>query len=170
MRKNKNLYLILFLGCISALAGFSISLAKQITDPIIENNKLASEKANLQYIFPSGEFKQIAYEQAGILGVYEVKKQGYIIKASATGYNSSVPIIVLIGIDKNNNVIGFYPLQQQETKGIGASCFEKKYIDEHYLNRDVASDIDALAGASRTSEAIKKIFKLTSTTLEKIKR
>ena len=51
-RMKKIIHLTLFLAIISALAGGVLGLVNQITDPIIQEKKIAAVKSSLQAIFP----------------------------------------------------------------------------------------------------------------------
>ena len=157
---RKTAFSILLLALVAALAGSAISYVNSITAPIIEYNVANEERENLLKMFPEGEFTELdGYtENEYILSVYEVKGRGYIVKGTAYGYNSSTPIIVLIGFDTQGRTIGFSALQQQETSGYGARCFEKDFIQNNYVNKTAEEGIDALSGATRTSSALSKIM------------
>lgn len=56
---KKILKLTVFLAIVAGLAGGALSFVNSMTDPIIQEQKIASEKENLVKIYPSAEFKAI---------------------------------------------------------------------------------------------------------------
>ena len=157
---KKMIISVLFLAFVSAIAGAAITFFNDMTAPIIAVNAEREEQATLRKMYPDGEFTEISgyTESEEILAVYEVKGQGYIVKGTATGYNTSTPIIVLVGFDQNGVSTGMLPLQQQETSGYGSRCFETEFSVSAYSGKSSAEEVDMLSGASRTSEALKKIM------------
>lgn len=157
---KKAMLSVLLLALVAALAGAAITYVNGITEPVIEENVANEERENLLKMFPDGEFIELdGYTMNDcILSVYEAKDRGYVVKAAAYGYNTSTPIIVLIGFDKDGKTIGISALQQQETSGYGARCFEKIFMEDTYVNKTAEDKIDTLSGATRTSSAMQKIM------------
>ncbi|MBR2577535.1 MAG: FMN-binding protein [Erysipelotrichaceae bacterium] len=122
-------------------------------------------------MFPDGQFKEIdTYTKNDyILAIYEVKDEGYIVKGTAYGYNTSTPIIVLIGFDLNGQTTGLAVLQEQETSGYGSRCFDDEYISEAYLHKASVNEIDTLSGATRTSEAMTRIMDAAFKAIQEVK-
>jgi len=160
MEIKKILHLALFLAIVSALAGAVIGLANEVTSPIIAGNDIAAEKANLELMYPNGEFAAVDYsgDDSNILGIYSVSGEGYVIKASATGYNTSTPIIVLIGFDESGTTTAIQVLQQQETSGIGSKVFEADWLNSTYVGKTSSDSIDTMSGATFSSTAMQNIM------------
>jgi len=159
MEKKKAIKLALFLAIISALAGVVIGGVNMITEPVIQANLISAEKANLEQMYPGSDFTMVEYsdEEGLIEGVYQTSSGAYIFKATATGFNSSVPIIVLVGIE-NDSVAKIQVLQQQETNGFGSKVFEEDWLNSNFVGKSDASQIDSLSGATYTSSAMSKIM------------
>lgn len=157
---NKTLKLVLFLAIVSALSGLSIGIVNSFTAPVINENAIAAEKKNLEVIYPGGDFKAVDYvdSEGVIIGAYKVEGQGFVFKTTAKGYNSSNPIVVLIGMDNNGTVTNVVELQQSETSGIGSKCFEKENIQSLYVGKTVDQEPDMLTGATFTSNAMKTMI------------
>lgn len=157
---KKTLKLALFLGVVAAISGLLLGLVNDITAPVIAENALKAEKANLEIMYPGSEFEPIDYvDNDGVVsGIYSVDGKNYIFKASATGYNSSTPIIVLVGLNKDGKIDKVVALQQQETNGFGSRCFETENIKSLYIGKTNANEVDMLAGATFTSTAMKTIM------------
>ncbi len=168
---KKMIISVLFLAFVSAIAGAAVTFFNDMTAPIIAVNAEREEQATLRKMYPDGEFTEISgyTESEEILAVYEVKGQGYIVKGTATGYNTSTPIIVLVGFDQNGVSTGMLPLQQQETSGYGSRCFETEFSVPAYSGKSSAEEVDMLSGASRTSEALKKIMEAAFTAVQEVR-
>ena len=61
------------------------------------------------------------------------------------------------------------PLQQQETSGYGSRCFETEFSVPAYSGKSSAEEVDMLSGASRTSEALKKIMEAAFTAVQEVR-
>lgn len=168
---NKTLKLVLFLAIVAAISGASIGLVNQFTEPVIKENALAAEKKNLEVIYPGGEFEVIEYvdSEGVVIGAYAVKGKGYVFKATAQGYNSGTPIIVLIGMDSNGTVTNIVALQHAETNGIGSKCFDKQNVKSLYVGKKINEEPDMLTGATFTSNAMKIMIMKAQEAFEKVK-
>ncbi|MEG2835132.1 FMN-binding protein [Anaerorhabdus sp.] len=151
---KKILYLACFLAIISAIAGGALSYVNSITAPIIKEMGIAAEKENLEIMFPGAEFTEIEYvDETGLVkGAYEATGKGYIYKVETNGY-SSTPIIFMIAFDNDGKVVGFTPLQQQETSGFGSRVFEDGYTSQ-VIGKTSADGFPLLSGATVTSSAV----------------
>ena len=87
-----------------------------MTDPVIQEAKIASEKENLVKIYTSGEeFKAVETnlsDYPALQAVYEASSggsvKGYVYKCSVTGYGgASTPIVYLIALDKDGTYKGY---------------------------------------------------------------
>lgn len=151
---KKILYLTCFLAVISAIAGGALAYVNSITAPIIQEMGIAAEKENLELMFPGAEFAEIDYvDETGLVkGAFEAAGQGYIYKVETNGY-SSTPIIFMIAFDNDGKVVGFTPLQQQETSGFGSRVFEEGYTSQ-VIGKTSADGFPLLSGATVTSTAV----------------
>lgn len=153
----KILKLTVFLAVVSALAGALLTFVNDITAPIIDEQSLAAEKANLEVIFPSASFEEISFEDETGLVVsgYLAKNEGYAFKAEVVGYNSGSPVQFMIGFDMDGNIVGFEVLSQQETNGLGSRVADPEF-KESVVGKTVNDSIDTLSGATVTSTAVIK--------------
>lgn len=154
---KKALILVLFLGIISAIAGVGVGAVNSVTEPIITERLLASEKQNLEKMFPGAEFvpiEDIDTDDGSVTGAFEVVGKGYAIKIETTGYNSSTPIILLVGFDSEGVITDVMALQQQETDGFGTKVFEDENIDSLFVGKGLDEKTDLLSGATVTSTAV----------------
>ena len=156
---KKTLSLVLFLGIIAALSGLCIGYVNGITEPLIVANELASEKQNLELMYPGKEFITIDYagDDENILGIYEVSGEAYIVKVQGYGY-SSTPIVALIGFDTEGTISNLIILSNQETNGYGSRCFEEEFINTAYIGKAMDEDVDMVSGATLTSTAMQNMI------------
>lgn len=168
---NRTIKITIFLAIVACLSGLSIGIVNSFTAPIIEENAKIAEKKNLELIFPDGEFIEIDYEDIDkvILGIYEVEGKGFVFKASCKGYNSSNPIVTLIGMDLNGTIINVIALQEQETKGVGTKCFEEENVVKLYIGKTLDQEVDGITGATFTSDAMKTMISKAQEAFKEVK-
>lgn len=153
---KKAIQLVLFLGIISLISGVAVGYVNGITEPIIQESLLASELTNLEAMYPGAEFTalEVSDDSGYVQGAYEVVGEGYAVKVETTGYNSSTPIIALVGFDSDGTISGLMAIQQQETDGFGTKCFDDANIDSLYVGKTLDESVDLLSGATVTSTAL----------------
>ncbi len=153
---KKALQLVLFLGIVCMISGLAVGYVNSITAPIIQESLLASEIENLEAMYPGAEFTALdVSDDSGIVtGAYEVVGEGYVTKIEVTGYNSSTPIIALIGFDTEGTITGLMVIQQQETSGFGTLVFEDANIESLFVGKTLSETSDLLSGATVTSSAM----------------
>ena len=171
LNKDSAVYKMLLLGTVCGLCGLLLSGANALTAPLIEQNKLGTIKAKLEMIYPGGDFsdvtdKYINLDESGLVdGIYEAAGQGYIFTLHGTGYNSD-GFTFIAGFDNDGTISGFKALEQKETDGIGARCFEDGGDYENQILALNASDpIPLLSGATLTSSAVQKSMDAARTVL-----
>ena len=166
----KNIKLGLFLGIIAALSGLCMSLVNGFTEPVIKENLIKAEKANLELMYPGANFSAVEKfnDETGLIqGVYEVEGKGYVFKLSGFGY-SSTEIIFLAGFNSNGEVENILSLQNAETSGIGSKAFEADYIAT-LKKAGADKDFELISGASKTSGAIVRGLNAAREVLAEIK-
>ncbi len=167
---KKALQLVLFLGIVCLVSGLAVGYVNGITAPIIEESLLASEIENLEAMYPNAEFSALDVDDdTGIVtGAYEVEGEGYVVKVEVTGYNSSTPIIALIGFDSEGTITGLMVIQQQETSGFGSLVFEEDNIDSLFVGKTLSEESDLLSGATVTSRAMQNAVAAAQAVVEGI--
>lgn len=157
---KKILKLLGFLGLISAFAGLALGFVNGLVEPVIAQNSRRAEEISLHSIFPDAEFRSVPYSDPnGIIdAVFCADGEGYVVKAHAIGFNSSTPIVILIGFDQDGTTIAMRPLQQQETNGFGSKNFLEENVENLYLHKTMDDDIELLSGATFTSRAMRSML------------
>ena len=90
--------------------------------------------------------------------------------ASAMGFSDQ--IIIMVGLDKANNIVNYEVLSQKETPGLGTKCVDwfKNQINGKSITTDFkvkqdGGDVDAITAATISSRAFLKAVENASETL-----
>ena len=159
----KILKLALFLAVVAGLSGAALSSVYEMTDPVIQEAKIASEKENLVKISTSGEeFKAVETnlsDYPALQAVYEASSggsvKGYVYKCSVTGYGgASTPIVYLIALDKDGTYKGYEVIDASgETNGFGSKVKDQPFKDG-IVGKNIGDSIDTISGATISSSAV----------------
>lgn len=98
------------------------------------------------------------------------KYVGVATIASAMGFSDQ--IIIMVGLDKANNIVNYEVLSQKETPGLGTKCVDwfKNQINGKSINTDFkvkqdGGDVDAITAATISSRAFLNAVEKASETL-----
>ncbi len=90
--------------------------------------------------------------------------------ASAMGFSDQ--IIIMVGLDKANNIVNYEVLSQKETPGLGTKCVDwfknqinGKRIDTDFKVKQDGGDVDAITAATISSRAFLDAVENASETL-----
>lgn len=149
---KKILHLTVFLALISAIAGGALAAVNTLTAPIIEEAAIASEKANLELIYPGADFKavELSGDAGSIIGAYEAAGKGMIYKVSVMGFKDN--LIYLVAISDSGNFDGFKVLQNNDTSGFGSRVSDPEFYDQ-FVGKSIDTKVDTLSGATVSSVA-----------------
>ena len=158
MREILKLMIVLAIFC--AVSGFSLSFVKEATKDRIEYNKIKLLVAPaIKAVFPSYdndpvlERKKVKISEEKIVTVFPAKKGGKLIGIGYVekGSGHGGPVEVMLGI----NVV-----KHNETPGIGTLAVESKEFLSQFkgktLESDIEAEVQAVSGATETSNAIKE--------------
>jgi len=152
---KKALSFALFLAIISSLAGGALAFVNSITKPIIDENAIAAEKANLIVLFPTvSEFTPLTVNDDStgfILSAYIAKDTGIAYKVKVMGY--SADIVFMVGISNQGQIVGLSILDLRDTVGIGTRIQEPEFID-NVVGKTTTEPLATLSGATVTSAAV----------------
>lgn len=170
------------LGLICLLATMVLAVTHRITKPKIEKISRLEEQKALKKVMPEADF--FSEKSIGEISYFDAMKgsklTGYCVRATASGYNGFIRLIV--GIDLNGTIKGVEILEHHETPGLGAKINEiKRGEEEPYFLRQfkgkpaktvaLKEDIDAITGATISSKAITDaINKTVGEFLDKVKK
>ena len=156
MKKDSIGYKVVLLGVLCAVCGLLLSIVNGITEPVIAKASLAAELSNLELLYPGADFTEVKDfdDPSGLVtGAYSAEGKGMVYKIHAVGYNSN-GFTFMVAIDNDGKISGFQELEQAETSGFGARCFEDDYKSQ-ITSITVSDDVPLLSGATLTSTAIK---------------
>lgn len=98
------------------------------------------------------------------------KYVGVATIASAMGFSDQ--IIIMVGLDKANNIVNYEVLSQKETPGLGTKCVDwfknqinGKSIDTDFKVKQDGGDVDAITAATISSRAFLNAVEKASETL-----
>lgn len=162
--------IILALICFAATLVLAVTY--EVTKPKIDAELKREEDEALKTIIPDAD----SFKEKSIDGIkyFEALRGadliGYCIKVAGSGYNGYIRMIV--GIDKDGIIKGIKVLEQYETPGLGAKIIEikrgenephflKQFVGKSAKTVEVKKDIDAITGATISSEAVTDAVKET---------
>ncbi len=163
----------------SIIASGSLSLVYHQTEPIIEQAKSDEIKNLLTEVFPSAaDFHLLeGFEPVRLDKIVKIKeiyigfddeelRKGLVAKVEVVGYGG--PILILVGITKEEKIVGIKVVEHKETPGLGS-----KITGVDFLNRftgkslrdpfEVKTDIEAITGATKSSVAVTKAVQKAAT-------
>lgn len=167
MKEIIKMGIILFIVCF--VAALLLAFTNEMTsDRIAEQRFLANERAKSD-VFPDADYFVDVEEAIKDLIVSEFSPVnevsigmnqngeaiGYVFKSSPGAYGG--PMEVITGISIAGEITGVRIGNHQETPGLGAKArdheFYNQYTGKSALSRLVLTDVDAIAGATITSDA-----------------
>ncbi|MBR3908759.1 MAG: FMN-binding protein [Clostridia bacterium] len=108
--------------------------------------------------------------------VTKTKSGNYVFKLNAAGFGingdayynpSGEPIVIQVSATKDGKIIDCVTLSQKETDGIGSACADKKFYSQFKdKTEENYSDIDAISGATITTNGYKTAISKVFTTIK----
>lgn len=125
-----------------------------------------------------GESKVVGGNEVEVL-VKDGAVAGYVVKASAEGYNRSVPVVLAVGFDTEATILDVVVLEQQETPSLGGKMSEegnvllqsvkgKNAAKLNFALRSAGGDVDAITSATISSRAYAKALAEAYETYKKV--
>ena len=160
------LRLALTLFIIAAVVGAALAGVNSVTKPIIDNYNAQKTQKAIEAVLPGGFDEQIQnFDNQGDL-VSKVYKgeNGYALEVSCSGFDAK-PIVMMVGVDNEGNVMGISIVSHAETKGLGEIAASRTSKGESFRSQFVGKsgsvavskdggELDAITGATITSRAI----------------
>lgn len=180
------------LGVAGLLSGFFLSLAFQVTTPIIAANRVRELREGVLRVVPgSTHVQKLAFRNDALVPIAEDEKtadpvvygaydddgtfRGYGIVNSGAGFQDE--IVLLFGLDPvNRHIVGMQILQSRETPGLGDKIFKDPKFGANFHDLAVEptvtvvktgkthpNEVDAITGATISSKAVVKIINEANT-------
>lgn len=170
MKDTIRLGITLLLICV--VAALVLALSNNATKGVIaeqalqESLKMVKEifgEDNEFEMFEGTKLEDIKSKVPGVVDVFQISKSGNIdgfaIKTEASGYKPG--IIILSGINNDGTIKGVRVVGHQETKGIGTNALTLEHLSKYDgLSIDGNDSVDAVSGATRTSNGVDKAVKI----------
>lgn len=162
--------LILFVICLCA--GLLLGVAHTLTEGAIETKKASVNEEAYREVLPQASALtklELDYDQSEFGSIQEIYEapEGYAVKVIGKGYAGD-DIEIAVGIDKEGKVTGLSIISMSETPGLGAKAKEPAFCDQ-FIGKSTRtplkvvktgnageSEIDALTGATKTSNGVTK--------------
>lgn len=158
---------IIVLAVISLVAGLILSYVYEITREPAEKVALEEKNKAMKTVLPNADTFESEEIGADTIASFSTGLQGsdvvgYAVEVTSIGYGG--PISILVGVNTDGTVSGVDILSNKETPGLGANAdkdeFKNQYKDKTgeftvvKTGSQNENDIDAMAGATITSEAV----------------
>ena len=144
----------LFLVVILMISAAALTVVNRLTDPVIQENKVATVRGDLQKVFPGvSEFREVSFtDNTGkVIKAYEAVGSGYAFEVQVDGYADVIKF--MIGIKNDGSYSGFLVQQLNDTPGFGTKIAESEFISQ-VTSKSVSDKIDTISGVTRTSSAV----------------
>ena len=138
----------------SAASGNSVEISEVVDEPTEDLVLYTVDDANAALV-PGGVTK---YEQEvdKIKEVYIANdKSAVTMVVTAQGYHEEPLIRLVVAMDSTGAITGVKPVDFAETEGVGDRVGKASYLDQ-YIGQTTADGVDALSGATVSSNAVKK--------------
>lgn len=180
MIKSKDILGIFKVGItlflITAISALVLAVVNSYTAPVIAENtakkqaesmkKVVTDAINFNKLNTSDYTALIEYTSA-VTGIYEGVNSngevcGYAVLVSSGGYGGDISMAV--GISDDLKVLGIDIITQTETPGLGSRCEDEAFKAQFVGKESITvvksgakeDEIDAISGATRTSNAVAK--------------
>lgn len=150
---------VVILLAICAVITLALAAVFTVTDPVIKEGEIAAANEVRSQVLPGSDtFTKVKGSfPEGVSEVYKADNaSGYVIRSAANGYGGAVTF--MIGMDKDGGITGINVFDHNETPGLGTKVDNPDYLSQYLGNTDPYS-VDAITGATRTSNALKNAVK-----------
>lgn len=159
--------MVLVLTSVALIAGFLLASVYSITEVPIQESKLAKQQNAIKEVLP--EFDNFETETVNGLNVYKAYKSNSFVGAAVESFSPngfSGEIRLMVGFDKNGNIINYVVLEQKETPGLGTKVVDwfktdkanQSIIDKNPATNNIklkkdGGEIDAITASTISSRA-----------------
>ncbi|MGD9963881.1 MAG: FMN-binding protein [Candidatus Izemoplasmatales bacterium] len=163
---NKGLISGLVLLSIGLVCGILLSVVNYFTAPIIKEVEDQIKYEALEEFYTIADYDISEVEGTDAFGtIFVLKEKGtanieaIVYTVRAQGYSDSTKVEMLIAVNNDLSVQDYKVVTHQETTGFGADIVDN---DFNVSEIDDLGSFDAVAGVTKTSNAIKQCFTLVS--------
>jgi electron transport complex protein RnfG len=154
-----SLTLLLITGVVAAL----LAGVNMITAPIIAAANEAKTQEAVNAVLPGGDTPVAFADETGLVANVYASDTGYAVQVKPSGFDGQIDMMV--GIDKDGNILGISIISHTETAGLGAVAAAENTKGEAFRDQFIGmsgsvsvtkdgGEVDAVTGATVTSRAI----------------
>ena len=153
------LTLLIITGVMAAL----LAGVNAVTEPIIEQLTYEKTQEAINAVLPGGGEEVEFTDATGLVTKVYASETGYAVEVNPSGFDGA--ITMMVGVDKEGNVLGISVVSHTETAGLGAVAAAATSAGENFRGQFVGmsgsvsvtkdgGSVDAITGATITSRAI----------------
>ena len=145
----------------------------QLTAPVIAAQGEAEANAARREVLPEGDdFEKIEIDQTlidqGIVEVYKATNgAGITVQAVGKGYGGDIS--GMTGLEADGAIVAVKVLTSSETPGVGTKTAEPDFLDQFLGKTGDVDDVQTIAGATVSSNAMKGILNATLSAYDQVK-
>ena len=156
------LRLALTLLAITAVVAAALAGVNSITKPEIEKLTAQKTQAAIEAVLPGGG-EVVEFPETALVSKVYASETGYAVEVTPGGFDNT--ITMMVGVDKEGNVLGIDIISHTETAGLGAVAdaatpagvsFREQFAGKSgsvSVTKD-GGEIEAITGATITSRAV----------------
>ena len=156
------LRLALTLLAITAVVAAALAGVNSITKPEIEKLTAQKTQAAIEAVLPGGG-EVVEFPETALVSKVYASEVGYAVEVTPGGFDNT--ITMMVGVDKEGNVLGIDIISHTETAGLGAVAdaatpagvsFREQFAGKAgsvSVTKD-GGEIEAITGATITSRAV----------------
>ena len=156
------LRLALTLLAITAVVAAALAGVNSITKPEIEKLTAQKTQAAIEAVLPGGG-ELVEFPATALVSKVYASETGYAVEVTPGGFDNT--ITMMVGVDKEGNVLGIDIISHTETAGLGAVAdaatpagvsFREQFVGKSgsvSVTKD-GGEIEAITGATITSRAV----------------
>lgn len=180
MIKSKDILGIFKVGItlflITAVSALVLAVVNSYTAPVIAENTAKKQAESMKKVVTdaisfnklnTSDYTAVIEYTSAVNGIYEGVNSngeicGYAVMVSPNGYGGEISMAV--GVSNDLKVLGIDIITQSETPGLGSKCeddaFKAQFVGKESItvvkSGAKENEIDAISGATRTSNAVAK--------------
>ena len=166
-KENTALYILrlaITLLLITSIMAGALALVNKITAPRIAQLRYEKIQEAVSEVLPGGGEEVTCFvDGTGLVTNVYASDLGYAVQVAPTGFSDA--ITMMVGVDREGNILGISIISHTETAGLGAVAAAKNAAGEAFRGQFVGlsdgltvtkdgGEIDAITGATVTSRAI----------------
>ena len=167
MKKQSNIGYILRISLtlllITSVVAALLAGVNMITAPIIASSNEAKTQQAIEAVLPGGGQPIPFTDSTGMVREVYGSDTGYAVQVAPSGFDGE--IVMMVGIDKEGQVLGVSIISHTETAGLGAVAAADNAKGEAFRDQFIGmsgplavtkdgGQVDAITGATITSRAV----------------